>query len=200
MVRTTDSRLPTTDSRLLYSHHQSSAPIQTPSLLARVVELRTFLAIAHDLDSRRIDSALGQITVDDRSAALAADLGVDAVDRPIAADLLVNCTSVGLADGNFKDLPIDADALGTYATVADLVYRAGGTELIAAASSRGCAVVDGLEVLVRQGALSFQVWTGLEAPIDVMRDSARGAFPGPHDPGTSDSPDRRAADPRRPGR
>jgi shikimate dehydrogenase len=136
----------------------------------------------------------------DRAAALAADLGVDAVDRPIAADLLVNCTSVGLTDGNFKDLPIDADALGTYATVADLVYRAGCTELIAAASSRGCAVVDGLEVLVRQGALSFQAWTGLEAPIDVMRDSARGAFPDSHDPGTSDSPDRRAADSRRSGR
>jgi shikimate dehydrogenase len=136
----------------------------------------------------------------DRAAALAADLDVDAVTRPIAADLLVNCTSVGLADGNFKDLPIDADALGTYATVADLVYRAGGTGLIAAASSRGCAVVDGLEVLVRQGALSFQAWTGLEAPIDAMRDSARGAFPDSHDPGTSDSPDRRAADPRRPGR
>jgi shikimate dehydrogenase len=136
----------------------------------------------------------------ERAAALAADLGVDAVPRPIDADLLVNCTSVGLVDGNFKDLPIDADALGTYATVADLVYRAGGTELIATASSRGCAVVDGLEVLVRQGALSFQAWTGLQAPIDVMRDSARGAFPDSHDPGTSDSPDRRAADPRRPGR
>ncbi len=136
----------------------------------------------------------------DRAVALAADLGVDAVTRPIAADLLVNCTSVGLADGNFKDLPVDADALGTYATVADLVYRAGGTELIAAASSRGCAVVDGLEVLVRQGALSFQVWTGLEAPVDVMRDSARATFPDSHDPGTSDSPDRRAADPRRLGR
>jgi shikimate dehydrogenase len=136
----------------------------------------------------------------ERAAALAADLGVDAVTRPIAAELLVNCTSVGLADGNFKDLPIDADALGTYATVADLVYRAGGTGLIAAASSRGCAVVDGLEVLVRQGALSFLAWTGLEAPIDVMRDSARGAFPDSHDPGTSDSPDRRAADSRRTGR
>jgi shikimate dehydrogenase len=136
----------------------------------------------------------------DRAIALAADLDVEAVVRPVAAELLVNCTSVGLADGNFKDLPLDADALGTYATVADLVYRAGGTGLIAAASSQGCAVVDGLEVLVRQGALSFQAWTGLEAPIDVMRDSARTAFPDSRDPGTSDSPDRRAADPRRTGR
>ncbi|WCB94555.1 Shikimate dehydrogenase (NADP(+)) [Baekduia alba] len=134
----------------------------------------------------------------DRARTLAADLGVDAADRPMAADLLVNCTSVGLSDGEFKELPVDADALGTYATVADLVYRAGGTGLVAEAQRRGCTVVDGLEVLVRQGALSFQAWTGLEAPIDVMRAAAaRGAIPEPHDPGTSDSSDRRAADPRR---
>ena len=136
----------------------------------------------------------------DRARALATDLGVEAADRPIAAELLVNCTSVGLADGEFKELPVDADALGTYATVADLVYRAGGTGLVAQAQRRGCTVVDGLEVLVRQGAMSFEAWTGLEAPIDLMRAAAaRGANPDAHDPGTSDSPDRRAADPRRAG-
>jgi len=136
----------------------------------------------------------------DRARALATDLGVEAADRPIAAELLVNCTSVGLADGEFKELPVDADALGTYATVADLVYRAGGTGLVAQAQRRGCTVVDGLEVLVRQGAMSLEAWTGLHAPIDVMRAAAaRGANPDAHDPGTSDSPDRRAADPRRAG-
>jgi shikimate dehydrogenase len=137
----------------------------------------------------------------DRARSLAADLGVEAADRPIGAELLVNCTSVGLADGEFKDLPLDADALGTYATVADLVYRAGGTGLVAQAQRRGCTVVDGLEVLVRQGAMSFEAWTGREAPIDVMRAAAaRVANPDAHDPGTSDSSDRRAADPRRTGR
>jgi shikimate dehydrogenase len=137
----------------------------------------------------------------DRAAALAADLGVEAADRPVPAGLLVNCTSVGLADGEFKELPVGADALGTYATVADLVYRAGGTGLVAQAQRRGCTVVDGLEVLVRQGAMSFEAWTGLEAPIDVMRAAAaRGANPDAHDPGTSDPSDRRAADPRRTGR
>jgi shikimate dehydrogenase len=137
----------------------------------------------------------------DRAVTIATDLGVEVADRPMAADLLVNCTSVGLADGEFKELPLSADALGTYATVADLVYRDGGTGLVAEARRRGCAVVDGLEVLVRQGAMSFEAWTGLEAPIDVMRAAAaRGAIPDSHDPGTSDSPDRRAADPRRTGR
>lgn len=136
-----------------------------------------------------------------RAVTIATELGVDAVDRPIPADLLVNCTSVGLADGEFKELPLDADSLGTYVTVADLVYRAGGTGLVAEAQHRGCTVVDGLEVLVRQGAMSFQSWTGLEAPLDVMRAAvARGALPDTNDPGTSDPPDRRTADPRRTGR
>ncbi len=56
--------------------------------------------------------------------------------------------------------------------VVDLAYSADGTAtaLIAAAHLAGCAtVVDGLEILVRQGAASFERWTGLEAPIDVMR-------------------------------
>jgi shikimate dehydrogenase len=136
----------------------------------------------------------------ERAAALAADLGAEVAYRPEPADLLVNCTSVGLADGEFKELPLDADALGTYATVADLVYRAGGTGLIAEARRRGCAVVDGLEVLVRQGALSFEAWTGLEAPVDAMRDAARGANPDANDPGTSDPSHRRTADARRAGR
>jgi shikimate dehydrogenase len=134
----------------------------------------------------------------ERAQRLAEDLGVDATDRPIAADLLVNCTSVGLVDGEFKALPIDADALGEYATVADLVYRAGGTGLVAEARRRGCTVVDGLEVLVRQGALSFKAWTGREAPIDLMREGARGSSPDEHDPGTSTPSDGRAADERRP--
>jgi shikimate dehydrogenase len=136
----------------------------------------------------------------ERAAALAAGLGAELAYRPAPADLLVNCTSVGLADGAFKDLPVNADALGTYATVADLVYRAGGTGLVAEARRRGCTVVDGLEVLVRQGALSFEAWTGLTAPVDAMRDAARGANPDANDPGTSDPSDRRTADARRDGR
>jgi shikimate 5-dehydrogenase len=60
--------------------------------------------------------------------------------------------------------------------VVDLAYNADGsdTALIAAAHRAGCAtVVDGREVLVRQGAASFERWTGLEAPIDVMRAAVR---------------------------
>ena len=56
--------------------------------------------------------------------------------------------------------------------VADLAYRTDGrpTALVAAAREAGCAtVVDGLEILVRQGAAAFELWTGVAAPVDVMR-------------------------------
>jgi len=55
--------------------------------------------------------------------------------------------------------------------VIDLAYRANGepTALAAAARAAGCDVVDGLEVLVGQGAASFALWTGVPAPVDVMR-------------------------------
>jgi shikimate dehydrogenase len=111
----------------------------------------------------------------DRAQRLAADLGVTAVTAPRPADVLVNSTSVGLRDpaATFKELPLTADQLGEYACVVDLVYRDGGTELLHQAERRGCRCVDGLEILVRQGARSFQIWTGRIAPLDVMRRAAR---------------------------
>jgi len=93
----------------------------------------------------------------------------------------VNCTSVGLqqASTGLEELPVSADSIHTYATVVDLVYRPHGTALIDAARSVGCAVVDGLEVLVQQGALSLEAWTGQPAPLHVMREAARGGPPTP---------------------
>jgi shikimate dehydrogenase len=110
-----------------------------------------------------------------RARALAVDLGVAAVDEPAPAEVLVNCTSVGLADpsSTFKELPLNADLIDEYACVVDLVYRAGGTRLLREAQRRGSQVIDGLEILVQQGALSFEGWTGRAAPLDVMRQAAR---------------------------
>ena len=110
-----------------------------------------------------------------RAEALAADLGVRAVRTPVRADLLVNCTAIGLHDDDvaLKDLPLDAEDLGGYACVVDLVYRDPGTALLTAASRAGSMVVDGLEILVHQGALSLQGWTRRRVPIEVMRAAAQ---------------------------
>ena len=97
------------------------------------------------------------------------------VSRPDPADLIVQCTSVGLKDDGdpFKRLPLGADTFATGICVVDLVYRDDGTTFLAAARSRGAVVVDGLEVLVGQGARSLERWTGRPAPRDVMREAAR---------------------------
>jgi shikimate dehydrogenase len=58
-------------------------------------------------------------------------------------------------------------------TVVELAYGPGETALVAAARAAGCEVVDGLEALVRQGAASFTLWTGLDAPVEEMRRAVR---------------------------
>ncbi len=115
------------------------------------------------------------VSVYNRTPERARKLGARVVSAPVAAEILVNCTSVGLdpSSNPFKELPGLADVLGEYGSVVDLVYRAGGTVLIAEAQKRGASVVDGLEILVRQGALSFTLWTGRPAPLDTMRAAVR---------------------------
>jgi shikimate dehydrogenase len=75
-------------------------------------------------------------------------------------DLIVNATPVR------DELLVQPEA---GQTVVDLAYGPAETALVAAARAAGCDVVDGREALVRQGAASFRLWTGLEPPVDVMR-------------------------------
>jgi shikimate dehydrogenase len=107
----------------------------------------------------------------ERARALSAELGAIAVTQAQDADLLVQCTASGLdpRDDAFKPLPIDADDLARYECVVDLVYTETETSLVQAARARGVRAVDGRELLVRQGALSFELFTGREAPIEEMR-------------------------------
>jgi shikimate dehydrogenase len=156
-----------------------------PGLLAAIGEPvagRTALVLGAGGAGRAAAWALqtggAQVAVWNRSAErarlLAAQLGVRAVDVGERADIVVNCTSVGLvgAEDPFKALPIEADELGAGSLVVDMVYRDGGTRLLEAARTRGARVIDGLEVLVAQGAASFERWTGMEAPREAMREAA----------------------------
>jgi shikimate dehydrogenase len=79
-------------------------------------------------------------------------------------DLIVNATPVR------DDVLVSLEA---GQTVVDLAYGPVETALVAAARAAGCTVVDGREALVRQGAASFRLWTGLEPPLDVMRAAVR---------------------------
>jgi shikimate dehydrogenase len=103
----------------------------------------------------------------DRAKELATELGVRHTAVPEQADVLVNATSVGMRGEDLAS-ELGLDRLEPR-TVADLVYGREPTALARWAESRGARVVDGLEVLVRQGALSFERWTGRPAPVDMMR-------------------------------
>jgi shikimate dehydrogenase len=115
-----------------------------------------------------------------RASALADEFGVRAVARPGVADVLVNCTSVGLQRSAkettepLHELGLLHDQVNEYSYVVDLVYRDTTTPLLAAARAAGARTLDGLEILVAQGALSFELWTGRKAPREVMLRAARG--------------------------
>lgn len=112
----------------------------------------------------------------ERAQALTLELGGKVVDHAGPADVLVHCTASGLdpSQDPFKTLPIDADDVNGYECVVDLVYTDTETPLVQAARARCVHVVGGRELLVRQGALSFQQFTGRAAPIDVMRRAVDG--------------------------
>jgi shikimate dehydrogenase len=104
---------------------------------------------------------------------LAAEFGVRHVRSPEQASVLVNVTSVGMRG---EDLPAELglDALEPEVVV-DAVYGGEPTALCRWGERRGARVVDGLELLLRQGARSFERWTGRPAPLDVMRRATRRA-------------------------
>lgn len=112
-----------------------------------------------------------------RSRHLCEELGGTPVEEPrsSAYELIVNSTAVGLrGEDPFEELPLAREGLGPDQTVIDMVYGERRTELLTAADAAGAATVDGIEILVRQGGLSLEIWTGREAPLETMRAAARG--------------------------
>lgn len=111
-----------------------------------------------------------------RTQHLCEELGGEPVISPdqSAYELIVNSTAVGLgSEDPFAELPLSPGDFSASQTVVDMVYGDEPTELLRAAESAGATVVDGIEILVRQGALSLEIWTGCKPPLDVMRAAAR---------------------------
>lgn len=116
----------------------------------------------------------------DRADVLAADLNrlnpvVSAVAQAAlasselleGADIVINTTSLGLREGDA--LPLDVARIGSHQVVCDLIYHE--TPLLKAAAARGARTLDGSGMLLWQGALAFELWTGIPAPVEIMRKS-----------------------------
>ncbi len=112
-----------------------------------------------------------------RSRHLCEELGGTATVKPdqAAYELILNSTAVGLGgEDPFVELPLEPGGFSAEQTVVDMVYGGAQTELLRAAGTTGATTVDGMEILVQQGALSLEIWTGRPAPLDTMRAAARG--------------------------
>jgi len=83
-------------------------------------------------------------------------------------EIIINTTPLGMHDSDV--LPVNTDLLTTDHTVFDIVYRPHETPLLKAAYARGSRIVHGIEMLIRQGAAQFTLWTDSEPPVDLMRE------------------------------
>jgi len=87
------------------------------------------------------------------------------------ADILVNATSVGMHP-DVNRSPVPSDLLRSGMCVMDIIYNPLETKLLTDAKSVGAKVVSGLEMLLYQGAVAFEIWTNSPAPVEVMKKAA----------------------------
>lgn len=85
-----------------------------------------------------------------------------------AADIIINTTPIGRED---LATPLSVDGITEEHVIFDVTYKKGGTQLLNLARSKNAIVIDGLEMLLQQGMLQFELYTGLKAPENAMRDA-----------------------------
>ena len=121
----------------------------------------------------------------ERLASISVDSGVaaEALRLPDAAgvasevSLIVNCTSMGMVHGpDETGTPLPESDIPASVLVNDLVYNPLETPLLRQAARAGAATLGGIQMLVYQGAASFEMWTGEDAPVAVMLEAATAAM------------------------
>lgn len=129
-------------------------------------------AIAFGLQRRGAEVVIASRTRE-RADKLASALGCKAVDwstrHNFWVDLLVNCTPVGMHP-NVDETPYDKHYLKPSMVVFDTVYNPESTLLVKDSRARSCTVVTGVDMFIRQAALQFKLFTGQDAPTELMRD------------------------------
>lgn len=107
-----------------------------------------------------------------RGKALAETLGCQWISLndtdKMEGDILVNATSVGMVPEAEK-CPVPEFVVPRFQVVMDIVYAPLTTRLLEIAAKSGCRAINGIEMLLYQGVAQFEMWTGEEAPVDVMR-------------------------------
>jgi 3-dehydroquinate dehydratase/shikimate dehydrogenase len=164
-------------------NHLPPGPDGTPVPLSRRMVLLlgaggVARAIAFALEQEGTGVIIANRTAD-RAQKLAEEVGCKYVDwaarHTVVCDTLINCTSVGMHP-NLDETPIHPGFLKPGLYVFDTIYTPETTMLIREAQDRGCHVLTGVEMFVRQAGLQFKLFTGKEAPLDLMDKLVRRAL------------------------
>jgi 3-dehydroquinate dehydratase/shikimate dehydrogenase len=135
-------------------------------------------AVAHAL---RSEGALVSITnrTGERATLLAEEIGGRQVEwqgrHSVLCDVVINCTSVGMHP-DVDETPLHPSFLKQGLVVFDTVYTPETTLLVKEARARGCHVITGVELFVRQAAQQFRLFTQREAPVELMRKAVKHAL------------------------
>jgi shikimate dehydrogenase len=131
----------------------------------------------------------GSITILNRTVERAADLArrvaglvegampvtacalTDGMEPVAEADIVVQCTSLGMHPHEDDPLPVPAEWIAPGSVAYDLIYNPAETRFLRMARERGARCINGVDMLVWQGAVAFQIWTGVFPPAQVMREA-----------------------------
>lgn len=125
----------------------------------------------------------GRVTILNRTPAkaerLARDLGAEFEQisnfKNIKCRILINTTPLGMTP-NVDAVPLPREDLDKSMVVMDIVYNPLKTRLLKEAEHIGCQIIDGMSMFVYQGAVQFELWTGIKAPVDVMKTAVQDAL------------------------
>ncbi len=142
------------------------------------VELGVAGAARIDIANRTASKA------EDLAAHVARETGVESstvvwgrdIPIPLGTQLLVNCTSIALAPNVDDVVPVDYSSIRSGLLVCDVIPNPPDTPFLKRARAAGATTLDGLGMLVHQGAIAFKLWTGHEAPTHVMRAALEEVF------------------------
>ena len=147
---------------------------------SRAISVECALAGAKKLTIANIDKETGEELVkliNDRTQADAEFILWDhPVEVPADTDIFVNATSVGLFPNVNEKPDVNYDTVTSNMVVSDVIFNDPHTLFLQEAEKRGAKTVNGLGMLVNQGAVNFTLWTGVEAPIDVMTQTLKDEF------------------------
>lgn len=147
---------------------------------ARAIAVECALAGATKVNIVNRDASRGEELarlIDGRTGAKAEYLPWgEAIEIPADTDILIQATSVGLYP-NVHDKPdVKYDTILPHMTVSDVIFNDPHTIFLQEAEKRGAKTINGLGMLVNQGALNFTLWTGVEAPVEIMTETLKKEF------------------------